>query len=360
MSKTMKKSSYVFTIIILVSIIMMVACHRESHEKQITRFVITQVTPMAIGQIDQSRLTIEVLVPEGTDLSHLMPTIEVSPKAKVSPASGTFVDFSSPVKYTVTAEDGTTAKYTVTVKEILAEETFTVGGVSFKMIKVEGGTFLMGAQNTDPTQDNYDSLAVNTEFCSESPVHRVTLKDFYIGQYEVTQELWEAVLGSNPSHHQGKQSPVETVSWNECQTFISQLNSLTGRTFSLPTEAQWEYAARGGQKSRNTTYSGSNNLDEVAWHDDNAGRTTHNVGTKSPNELGLYDMTGNVSEWCQDYYGKYPADSQTQPTGPDSGTNRVYRGGGTGSTPKYSRVSYRIADSPRLHSGTLGLRLVLQ
>ena len=201
MGKMMKKSSYVFTIIILVSIIMMVACHRESHEKQITRFVITQVTPMAIGQIDQSRLTIEVLVPEGTDLSHLMPTIEVSPKAKVSPASGTFVDFSSPVKYTVTAEDGTSAKYTVTVKENLAEETFTVGGVSFKMIKVEGGTFLMGAQNTDPTQDNYDSLAVNTEFNSESPVHRVTLKDFYIGQYEVTQELWEAVLGSNPSQH---------------------------------------------------------------------------------------------------------------------------------------------------------------
>ena len=168
-------------------------------------------------------------------------------------------------------------------------------GISIDMVRVEAGTFTMGA--TAEMKDPWDD---------EKPTHRVTLiNDYYIGKYEVTQALWKAVMGNNPSEFKGDNLPVEQVSWKDCQKFLSKLNRITGKMFRLPTEAEWEYAARGGNKSRGYQYSGSNNLLDVAWYDDNSGRKTHAVGTKQPNELGIYDMSGNVCEWCQDWYGKY-------------------------------------------------------
>ena len=226
----------------------------------------------------------------------------------------------------------------------------TVNGVSFTMIAVEGGTFQMGATSEQGSDAYY----------SESPVHSVTLSSYYIGETEVTQELWEAVMGSNPSYFSGyPQRPVEYVSWNDCQTFISKLNELTGKNFRLPTEAEWEYAARGGNKSQGYKYSGSNTIGNVAWYDGNSSSKPHDVKTKQANELGIYDMSGNVWEWCQDWYGIYRSGSQTNPTGPTSGSNRVCRGGSWYRDAMYCRVSFRDADSPGGTFSNLGLRLSL-
>ena len=227
--------------------------------------------------------------------------------------------------------------------------TFTVNGISFEMVYVEGGSFDMGA-----TYEQGDGVWDN-----EKPAHSVTLSDYYIGKCEVTQELWEAVMGSNPSFSKGAQYPVEQVSWNDCQEFVSRLNSLTGRTFRLPTEAEWEYAARGGNKSSHYKYSGSGNISDVAWYDDNSDGKTHAVGTKTANELGIYDMSGNVWELCSDWYGSYSAGSQTNPQGPSSGSYRVLRGGCWYSLAGYCRVSIRHDYGPRSSNGSLGLRLVL-
>ena len=227
--------------------------------------------------------------------------------------------------------------------------TFTVNGVSFEMVYVEGGTFDMGA-TSEQGSDAYDD---------EKPVHSVTLSGYYIGRCEVTQELWEAVMGSNPSNFKGAQNPVESVSWNDCQEFVIRLNRLTGRTFRLPTEAEWEYAARGGKKSLHYKYSGSNNIFDVAWHDGNSGSKTHAVGTKSPNELGIYDMSGNVSEWCSDWKGDYSAGAQTNPQGPSSGSRRVLRGGSWNSRARFCRVSDRFDGGPDNSYYGGGLRLVL-
>ena len=203
-------------------------------------------------------------------------------------------------------------------EEPSANPTFNVNGVSFTMIAVEGGTFKMGAQSSDSGGDNYDSDA----YSNESPVHDVTLSSYYIGETEVTQELWEAVMGSNPSYYSGyPQRPVEYVSLNDCQEFITKLNQLTGKNFRLPTEAEWEYAARGGNKSKGYKYSGSNTIDNVAWYTSNSGSETHDVKTKQANELGIYDMSGNVYEWCQDWYDSYSSGSQTDPTGPTGPTS---------------------------------------
>ena len=219
---------------------------------------------------------------------------------------------------------------------------YTVKGVSFKMIAVKGGTFQMGID------DGYEW---------EKPVHQVTLSDYYIGETEVTQELWNAVMGSNPSYFGDMQRPVEKVSWDDCQTFISRLNELTGETFRLPTEAQWEYAARGGNKSKGYTYSGSNAIDDVAWYNDNSDRMTHPVKTKAPNELGIYDMSGNVWEWCSDWYGSYSSDAQTDPTGPATGSYRVWRGGSWDFYATHCRVAFRNCNSPTYSFNCLGLRL---
>ena len=224
------------------------------------------------------------------------------------------------------------------------------GNVIFKMIAVEGGTFQMGA-TSEQGSDAYDN---------EKPVHSVTLSDYYIGETEVTQELWEAVMGSNPSYFSGyPQRPVEDVSWNDCQEFITKLNNLTGKNFRLPTEAEWEYAARGGNKSKGYKYSGSNTIGNVAWYDGNSSSKPHDVKTKQANELGIYDMSGNVYEWCQDYYGSYSSSSQTNPTGPSSGSSCVARGGSWLYAAKDCRVSSRRHGTPDSGRNYLGLRLAL-
>ncbi|MBR7028213.1 MAG: formylglycine-generating enzyme family protein [Bacteroidaceae bacterium] len=229
-------------------------------------------------------------------------------------------------------------------------QTITVDGVSFKMIAVEGGTFLMGSPESDT--EAYDA---------EKPQHEVTLSNYYIGETEVTQELWEAVMGSNPSYFVGANLPVENVSWDDCQEFILKLNEKTGKTFRLPTEAEWEYAARGGKKSKGYTYSGSNTIGNVAWYSDNSGETTHEVGTKQANELGIYDMTGNVWEWCQDWYGEtyYENSPSTDPLGPDSGSTRVNRGGCWWLDAWFCRVANRVWISPGNRNFYLGFRLAL-
>lgn len=244
-----------------------------------------------------------------------------------------------------------------------AVETFTVNGVSFNMVRVDGGTFMMGSED-------------NEAYSDEKPVHQVTLSTFYIGETEVTQTLWKAVMGSNPSNWKGDSLPVETVSWDDCQTFIQKLNELTGKTFRLPTEAEWEYAAKGGRKNRGYIYSGSNNLDDVAWYWVNSGNKrlygewnsdkilsnfgrTHIVKTKQPNELGLYDMTGNVWEWCQDYKGEYISDEQTNPIGTRISANRISRGGSWCYFDRKCRNTYRGSDPHDSRDNNLGLRLAL-
>ena len=222
-------------------------------------------------------------------------------------------------------------------------------GISIDMVKVEAGTFMMGATSEmkDPSSD-------------EKPLHQVTLtNDYYMGKYEVTQALWRAVMGSNPSYFKGDNLPVEMVSWNDCQEFISKLNSLTGRKFRLPTEAEWEYAARGGKKSRGYQYSGSNSISDVAWYDGNSGSKPHPVGTKQANELGIYDMTGNVWEWCSDWYGSYSSSSQTNPTGSDSGLCRVCRGGCWSGNARRCCLSCRFDCTPGYRFSFHGLRLAL-
>ena len=229
------------------------------------------------------------------------------------------------------------------------DRSFTVNGVTFTMVHVDGGTFTMGG-TTEQGRDVYSD---------EKRTHSVTLSSYYIGQTEVTQALWEAVMGSNPSNWKGRNLPVEQVSWEDCQNFVRELNRMTGKNFRLPTEAEWEYAARGGNKTTGCKYSGSNAIDKVAWYDGNSGSKTHEVKTKSPNEQGIYDMSGNVYEWCQDWFGSYSSSPQTNPTGASSGSYRVNRGGGWDNFAWCCRVSDRYIITPSYRNYFLGLRLAL-
>ena len=220
----------------------------------------------------------------------------------------------------------------------------TQEGTEPEMVFVQGGTFTMGCtseQGSDCFED-------------EKLAHQVTLSDFYIGKYEVTQAQWRAVMGTNPSYFTGDNLPVEQVSWNDVQEFITKLNSLTGKRYRLPTEAEWEFAARGGNNSRGYKYSGSNTVGDVAWYNSNR---THPVGTKAANELGIYDMSGNVLEWCSDWFGSYSSNAQTNPTGPSSGSDRVLRGGSWYHDAIYARVSFRGYWNPGTRNFGLGFRL---
>ena len=226
-------------------------------------------------------------------------------------------------------------------------------GITIDMVKVEAGTFMMGA--TSEMQNPYPN---------EKPVHQVTLtNDYYMGKYEVTQALWQTVMGRNPSDGKGGNLPVKQVSWKNCQKFISKLNSMTGRKFRLPTEAEWEYAARGGKRSRGYQYSGSSTISDVAWYDGNSGNKTHPVGTKQANELGIYDMSGNVWEWCQDWYGSYVSSPQTNPLDANSGSSHVYRGGSVFGVARDCCSSSRTCEpsgcSRSIRNYDVGLRLVL-
>lgn len=239
----------------------------------------------------------------------------------------------------------------------VGEQTFTVNGLSFKMKKVDGGTFTMGA-----TSEQSNGYTPND---NESPTHLVTLSDYWIGETEVTQALWYAVMDANPTSRQswsteyglGDNYPAYYISWDDCQTFITKLNQLTGKTFRLPTEAEWEYAARGGNKSQGYIFPGSNTIGNVVWYNSNSSSSTHPVATKAPNELGIYDMSGNVYEWCQDWYGSYSSGSQTNPAGPSSGSYRVERGGGYSSLATNCRVAFRDYVTPSSTFSDLGLRL---
>ncbi len=228
------------------------------------------------------------------------------------------------------------------------------------MVKVEGGTFLMGATSDDDLAND-----------NEMPQHSVTLSDFYICKYEVTQELWQAVMGSVPkgdyawtsAYGKGQKYPAYYVSWADCDTFIQRLNAKTGLHFRLPTEAEWEYAAKGGNKSRQYTYAGSNTISNVAWGMDNSNGATHNVMQKTPNELGLYDMSGNVYEWCSDWYSTtYYSESgnTTNPQGAISGNAHVYRGGSRNAHASRCRVTYRTMGTPTIRYNDLGFRVALQ
>ena len=225
-----------------------------------------------------------------------------------------------------------------------------VKGVEFSMVKVEGGTFTMGATKDQGSNNS-----------NQRPTHKVSLSTFYIGETEVTQELWQAVMGNNPSKFKGAKLPVENVSWNDCQQFIAKLNKLTGRKFRLPTEAEWEFAARGGKASKGYKFAGSNNADAVAWHQGNSNNNTHNVKTKKSNELGIYDMSGNVWEWCQDWFGSYSSSAQTNPKGPSSGTDHLNRGGAWCHESKFAPVFFRgTSGKPDRKVDNLGFRLVLE
>lgn len=217
------------------------------------------------------------------------------------------------------------------------------------MVSINGGTFTMGA-----TYEQSD-MAMNREY----PAHSVTVSNFKISKYEVTQEQWKAVMSDNPSVNIGDNRPVDNVSWNDCQRFISRLNELTGKNYRLPTEAEWEFAARGGNNSQNYIYSGSDYAESVAWHSGNSGNTTHDVGQLQPNELGLYDMSGNVFEWCSDFFGDYTYNEQYDPTGPGSNSSNqhVGRGGGYNLGQKLCRVSGRTPGKAGYRSNSLGLRL---
>ncbi|GHT68811.1 hypothetical protein AGMMS50239_34600 [Bacteroidia bacterium] len=216
-----------------------------------------------------------------------------------------------------------------------------------EMIFVQGGTFTMGC-TSEQGSDCYSD---------EKPAHQVTLSAYYIGKYEVTQKQWQEVMGTNPSYFKGDNLPVEQVSWEDVQDFIVRLNSLTGKNYRLPTEAEWEYAARGGSQSRNTKYSGAYSPDNCAWYSSNSNSKTHPVGTKQANELGIYDMSGNVYEWCSDWYGAYSSTPQTNPTGATLGSGRVYRGGSWGSGAQDVRVPIRNSSTPGLRYSNLGFRL---
>lgn len=206
-----------------------------------------------------------------------------------------------------------------------------------KMIPVQGGTFHFG-----------DKVSV-------------TVSDFKIGKYPVTQKQWREIMGNNPSYFKGDDLPVETVSWYEAVEFIQKLNKLTGKTYRLPTEAEWEYAARGGAKSKGFLYAGGMELDKVAWYEGNSNDKTHPVGSKAPNELGLYDMSGNVWEWCADWYGDYAEKSEIEvnPRGPGEGAFRVHRGGGWYNYAGDCRMSIRGLDAPGYRGGILGFRLAM-
>ena len=283
--------------------------------KQIILTLLLMLCP--IGMAAQSTITRHKPKPAVTK-----PKPAAKPKAKTKPAP----------RRNSTSHSGSTVSLSAELNKLINN-----------MVYVSGGTFIMGGD----------------ESSDQTPTHSVTLSSYYICKYEVTQALWRAVMGSNPSKFKGDNLPVEQVSWNDCQTFINRLNSYTGRNFRLPTEAEWEFAARGGNYSRRYKYSGSNYIGDVAWYTDNSGNRTHPVGTKQANELGLYDMSGNVWEWCSDWYGSYSSYSQSNPTGATSGFGRVERGGNWCGLARYCCSSHRSYYAPGNSFDDLGLRLVL-
>ena len=334
-----------------------------------------------VGEVECRYIVLtKYLVPEKNDVFKVSLTEFVNGKATMTDSKGGMAIITPDGKGTLykkaeTAEakkkeeakpaDKPVAKKTQDAPKVAKKGTYgkdqalniSIGNVSFNMVKVEGGSFMMGDASDieDPELDD------------ERPAHQVTLSTYYIGEAEVTQELWEAVMDDNPSEFKGAKRPVENVSWNTCQEFIQRLNKITGMKFRLPTEAEWEFAARGGKKSQSFRYSGSNDVKDVAWYKknacdvgkDNPDYGSHDVKAKQANELGIYDMSGNVSEYCQDWKDAYTSSAQTNPKGPASGKNRVMRGGSWYFRAAHSKVTTRVSTSPGSKSSTEGLRLAL-
>ena len=231
------------------------------------------------------------------------------------------------------------------VHPILAQGSNNRKSYEPEMVFVQGGTFQMGSESG--VED-------------ELPVHSVTLSDYYIGAYEVTQAQWREVMGGNRSAHSDcDQCPVEQVSWDDVQEYIELLNSMTGKLYRLPTEAQWEFAARGGREGKGYIYSGGNDLSKLGYYEENAEGETHIVGKKRPNELGIYDMSGNVWEWCSDRYGSYTSAPVSNPQGQSKGNYYVIRGGGWDIDAQGCRTSYRHRENPGYWNRSLGFRVVL-
>ena len=245
----------------------------------------------------------------------------------------------------------TTRRKNIQVNDTLSQKQIRVFSKMLEnMIFVDGGTFIMGTENNDYRQ-NQDN----------TPAHLVEIEPFFICRYEVTQDEWELVTGSNPSEFQGANLPVENISWEDCQVFINKLNDMTGMDFRLPSEAEWEYAAQGGKYSLHYNYAGSEYPKSVAWYADNSKAKTHQVGKKRPNELGIYDMSGNVSEWCRDYYefSFYQHSPSLNPTGPEKGQNKVVRGGAWMMNENYINIKYRAVYPTNEKNSSIGLRLAM-
>lgn len=227
----------------------------------------------------------------------------------------------------------------------------SVGNISFAMVSIMGGTFDLGAT---PEQGLYAAF-------DEKPSIQVSVSSFYLAEIPVIQALWSAIMGDNPSHFKGDNLPVERVSWEDCQEFIKRLSIQTGIRFRLPTEAEWEYAARVGQYSKHNKYAGANDdaKSDYIWLKENSQSQSHEVKTKLPNELELYDMCGNISEWCSDWYFNSYANNgeRVNPKGPASGVAKVYRGGSWDDKPMNCRVSKRFSMNPIFKNKLVGLRL---
>lgn len=240
-------------------------------------------------------------------------------------------------------------------KEIKIEQAASAWYNSFEMIEVEGGVFDMGSQNSNATGNNFDEQA----YAVESPVHKVTVSSFKLCKFEITQAQWKAAMGNNPSTCQGDKLPVETVTWNDVQSFINALNEATGLKYRLPTEAEWEFAANGGNKSGGFKYSGYSVLGACAWYYSNSSGTSHEVGTKEPNELGLYDMSGNVREWCGDWFEYYTSADAVNPQGASTGSGKVNKGGSWTTPATNCRNTYRQTNYVYESAQDLGFRLAL-
>ena len=243
--------------------------------------------------------------------------------------------------------------------DISDEQKIVVRNLVANLVRVEGGSFRMGAQSGMPQGDNYDPEARD----NESPVHEVTLSNYFIGKFEITQQEWRTIMGDEldwpEQYGRGDDFPAYNVSRTDALRFVERLSAMTRLPFRLPTEAQWEYAARGGNRSLHLRYSGSNDVDEVAWHKENANGTLHPVGGKLPNELGLHDMSSNLWEWCSDTYGQYPSTPQTDPLA-DSGSPFVLRGGAWTYFPTYCRVTCRDSFSGNDASVSVGFRVAME
>jgi len=329
----MKKNLLKLILVTVVLIALAATCNKE---KYVTHVTISPITlTLAVGET--ATLTATVHPPEAINKNVSWAT---NNEEVVTIENGSLVAITEGVAIiTVTTEDGNhTAHCTVIV----------IHPGESVMVMVESGTFTMGcSDNENPMHTVY-----------ERPVHEVTVNAFKIAKYQVTQKQWKAIMGDNPSYFKGDYLPVENVSWHDVQTFIGKLNEATGKKYRLPTEAEWEFAARGGNKSLGYKYCGNNELDLAGWYTFNSENMTHPIGEKTPNELGIYDMSGNVWEWCSDWASEYSNQPQTNPQGPETGTCKVVRGGSYGADYLKCRVSFRSAINPDESCNETGFRIV--